>query len=53
MNFILFCTYPTENNFVSRLLIPAPVKMTGTRQSVKGSYTINHIPRFVQFAIRF
>ena len=35
MNFIFFLYIQTENNFLSRLLIPISVKMTGTCQNVK------------------
>ena len=57
MNFILFFFFfiyiQTENNFISRLRIRIPVKMTGTCQSVKGSCNLFIEPQLTSFLVLY
>ena len=54
MNFILFFMYSNyENNFVSRLLIPIPVRMTGICQNVKGSCNLFIEPQLTIFLVLY
>ena len=51
MNFISFLCIQTQNDFVSRLFIPMPVKMTGACQSVKGSCNLSIEPQLTSFLV--
>ena len=53
MNFILFLYIQTENNFISKLLIPIPVIMAGICQSVKGCCSLFIEPQLTSFLVLY
>ena len=53
MNFIFFFCIQTENNFVSRLFIPIPAKMTDICQSLKRSCNLFIEPQLTSLLVLY